>query len=95
MKISPLGDRILVKQNEEKEQHVGGIIIPDSAQEKSQEGTVVAIGTGKRDESGKKIPFNVKKGDTVLLPKYGGSEVKIDGVVHYILTENDILGIVG
>ena len=95
MKISPLGDRILVKQNEEKEQNVGGIIIPDSAKEKSQEGTVVAIGTGKRDESGKKIPFNVKKGDTVLLPKYGGSEVKIEGVVHYILTENDILGIVG
>ena len=95
MKISPLGDRILVKQNEETEQHVGGIIIPDSAKEKSQEGTVVAIGTGKRDESGKKIPFNVKKGDTVLLPKYGGSEVKIDGIVHYILTENDILGIVG
>ena len=95
MKISPLADRILVKQKEEKEQNVGGIIIPDSAQEKSQEGTVVAIGTGKRDDAGKKIPFNVKKGDTVLLPKYGGSEVKIDGVVHYILTENDILGIVG
>jgi chaperonin GroES len=78
MKIKPLGDRVLVEPLEAAETTKGGIIIPDSAKEKPQEGKVVAVGTGKRDEDGKIIPFNVKKGDRVLMPKYGGTEVKID-----------------
>lgn len=73
MKIQPLADRVLVEPLEEDEQVKGGIIIPDSAKEKPQQGKVVALGTGKLDEDGKKIPFNVKKGDTVLMPKYGGT----------------------
>ena len=84
MKIKPLGERVLLKRIEEAEQIRGGIIIPDSAKEKSQEAEVVALGTGKKDESGKAVPFNVKKGDKVLLPQYGGTPVKIDGV-EYIL----------
>ena len=75
MKIKPLGDRVLLKRVEEDEQIRGGIIIPDSAKEKSQEAEVVALGTGKKDDSGKAIPFNVKKGDKVLLPQYGGTTV--------------------
>lgn len=94
MKIQPLADRVLVEPLEEDEQVKGGIIIPDSAKEKPQQGKVVALGTGKLDEEGKKIPFNVKKGDTVLMPKYGGTEIKLNGKEYQITREEDILGIV-
>ena len=95
MKVKPLGDRVLVKPVEESEVEKGGIIIPDTAKEKPQEGKVVALGTGKLDDDGKVIPFNVKKGDTVLMPKYGGTEVKIDDVEYQIVREDDILAVVG
>ncbi len=94
MKIKPLGDRVLVQPVEEKEVKKGGIIIPDTAKEKPQEGKVVAVGTGKLDDDGKKIPFNVKKGDRILMPKYGGTEVKIDGKEYQIMREEDILAII-
>jgi len=93
--IKPIGDRVLVKPLDEKEVKKGGIIIPDSAKEKPQEGEVVALGTGKLDEAGKKIEFTVKKGDKVLISKYGGTEIKLDGVAYQILREDDILGILG
>jgi chaperonin GroES len=92
-KITPLGDRILVKRVEEKEQVKGGIIIPDSAKEKPQEAEVIAIGTGKRDDSGKLIPFEVKAGDRVLISKYGGTEVKIGDDTLLIVREDDVLGV--
>ena len=91
MKIKPLGSRVLVKRIEEDEQIRGGIIIPDSAKEKSQEAEVVALGTGKADDK----PFYVKEGDKVLLPTYGGSQVKVDGVEYTLIEEDDLLGIVG
>jgi chaperonin GroES len=91
--IQPLGDRVLVQPLEEKEVKKGGIIIPDSAKEKPQEGKVIALGTGKLDDDGKKIPFTVKKGDIVLISKYGGTEVKLDGETYTLLREDDILGI--
>jgi chaperonin GroES len=94
MKVKPIGDRVLVKPAKEEESKKGGIIIPDSAKEKPQEGKVIAVGTGKTDENGKKIPFEVKVGDRVLISKYGGTEIKIDGEEHQILREDDILGIV-
>lgn len=94
-KIKPLGDRVLVQAVEEKEQVRGGIIIPDSAKEKPQEAKVVALGTGKTDEAGKKHVFEVKVGDVVLVSKYGGTEVKIDGKTFTLLREDDILGIIG
>ncbi len=93
--IKPLGDRVLVQALEEKEVKKGGIIIPDTAKEKPQEGKVVALGTGKRDDDGKLIEFTVKKGDTVLISKYGGTEVKVDGETYLIMREDDILGIIG
>jgi chaperonin GroES len=93
--VKPIGDRVLVQPLEEKEVKKGGIIIPDSAKEKPQEGTVVALGTGKLDDEGKKIAFEVKVGDTVLISKYGGTEIKIDGDTYLIMREDDILGIVG
>jgi len=95
VKIRPLGDRVLVKAIEETEVKKGGIIIPDTAKEKPQEAEVVAIGTGKLDDHGKRIEFTVKKGDKVIISKYGGTEVKLDGVSYLILREDDILGIVG
>ncbi len=95
MNIKPLGDRVLVKPATEGEVKKGGIIIPDTAKEKPQEGTVVAVGTGKLDDAGKLIPFNVKKGDRVLMPKYGGTEVKLDDVEYQIIREEDILGVIG
>jgi chaperonin GroES len=95
MKIKPLGDRVLVEPLKDGEVQKGGIIIPDTAKEKPQEGVVIALGTGKLDEDGKKIAFNVKKGDTVLLPKYGGTEVKMDGKVYQIMREDDILAVIG
>jgi chaperonin GroES len=93
--VKPLSDRVLVKPLEEKEVKKGGIIIPDSAKEKPQEGEVVALGTGKVDEQGKKVEFTVKKGDHVLISKYGGTEIKIDGENYLIMREDDILGILG
>jgi chaperonin GroES len=94
MNIKPLGDRVLVEPKEETEEQKGGIIIPDTAKEKPQEGKVVSVGTGKIDDDGKKVPFNVKKGDKVLLPKYGGTEVKIDDKEYQILREDDILAVI-
>jgi len=94
MKVKPLQDRILVKRVEEKETVKGGIIIPDSAKEKPQEGTVIAVGAGKLDDNGKRIPLEVKAGDKVLFGKYSGNEIKIDDVEHVILREDDILGII-
>ena len=94
MKIQPLGDRVLVEPIKEGEVKKGGIIIPDSAKEKPMQGKVIAVGTGKLDEKGSKIPFNVKKGDKVLMPKYGGTEVKIDDKEYQLLREEDILGII-
>ena len=95
VKIKPIGDQVLVKHLEEKEQVRGGIIIPDSAKEKPQEAEVIALGTGKKDEDGKLTPFEVKVGDKVLISKYGGTEVKLDDVKYTIVREDDILGIVG
>ena len=94
MKIQPLADRVLVEPVEQGEVEKGGIIIPDTAKEKPQEGRVVAIGTGKTDDEGKKVPFVVKVGDLVLMPKYGGTEVKIDDKKYQIMREDDILGII-
>lgn len=94
-KVRPLGDRVLVEPAEEKEQKKGGIIIPDSAKEKPTESIVVALGTGKTDDDGKKVPFEVKKGDRVLVSKYGGTEIKLDGKEYKILNSDDILAIVG
>ena len=94
MKIKPLGERVLLKRIEEAEQIRGGIIIPDSAKEKSQEAEVIAVGTGKKDKDGEVIPFNVKQGDKVLLPSYGGTTVKIDGTEYILVDEDSILGIV-
>ena len=92
--IKPLGGRILLKRVEEKGQIKGGIIIPDSAKEKPQGGGVIALGTGKRDDSGKVIPFEVKAGDRVLISKYGGTEVKVDDQTFIIVNEDDILGVI-
>lgn len=92
MKIRPLGDRVLVEPIEEKEQSVGGIIIPDSAKEKPMQGKVIAVGK-KLDDAGKEVAFDVKPGDTVLLPKYGGTEVKIDGQKFQLVREEDLLGV--
>ena len=94
MKIKPLADRVLVQPDEEGDVTKGGIIIPDSAQEKPQAGKVVALGTGKLDDDGKKIPFNVKVGDKILMPKYGGTEIKIDDKEYQIMREDDILGVI-
>jgi len=94
MNVKPLGDRVLVHPIEQDEVKKGGIIIPDTAKEKPQEGKVVAIGTGKRDDNGKLIPFEVKKGDRVLISKYGGTEIKIDGKELLIMREDDILGVI-
>src|ERR1700759_2186714 len=93
LNIKPLGDRILVEPAEEKEVKKGGIIIPDTAKEKPQEGIVVALGTGKTDDNGKKVAFEVKKGDRVLVSKYGGTEIKIDGKDYKILNSDDVLAI--
>ena len=93
LNVKPLGDRILVEAIEEKEVKKGGIIIPDSAKEKPLESIVVALGTGKTDDNGKKVPFEVKKGDLILVSKYGGTEIKIDGKEYKILSSDDILAI--
>ena len=95
MKIKPLGDRVLVEALEDEETNEGGIIIPDSAKEKPQRATVVAIGTGKKDDDGKRIPFDVKVGDTVLTSKYGGSDIKFEGKEYKVMNASDILAILG
>ena len=92
-KIRPLGDRVLVEPLDVKEVSKGGIIIPDSAKEKPMEGKVIAVGK-KRDEDGKEIPFDVKVGDKVLLPKYGGTEIKIDEKTYQLVREDDLLGVI-
>ena len=92
MKIRPLGDRVLVEPIEEKEQTVGGIIIPDAAKEKPMQGKVIAVGK-KTDKDGKEIAFDVKVGDTVLLPKYGGTEVKLGDQKLQLVREEDLLGV--
>lgn len=92
-KIRPLGDRVLVEPIDEKEVTKGGIIIPDSAKEKPIEGKVVAVGK-KRDDDGKEVAFDVKVGDTVLLPKYGGTEVKINDKTFQLVREDDLLGVI-
>ena len=94
MKIQPLADRILVRRIEEKETVRGGIIIPDTAKEKPQEGEVVAVGPGRMGDDGKRFIMEVKKGDRVLIGKYSGTEVKIDGVEHVIVREDEVLAIV-
>ncbi len=94
MKIRPLQDRILVKRIEEEETTKGGIIIPDTAKEKPQEGKVIAVGKGKVGEDGKLNPLDVKKGDRVLFSKYSGTEVNIDGEEHLIIREDEVLGVV-
>ncbi|MCX5794066.1 MAG: co-chaperone GroES [Elusimicrobia bacterium] len=93
VKIQPLGDRVLVKPVEAKEIKRGGIIIPDTAKEKPQEGEVVAVGKGKMTEEGKVLPMDVKPGDRILYGKYSGNEIKIDDVEHLIMHQDDILGI--
>jgi chaperonin GroES len=95
MKIRPLQDRVLVKRIEDElEKTKGGIIIPDTAKEKPQQGKVIAVGKGKVNEDGKVTPLDVKAGDTILFGTYAGSEIKIDGEEHLIMREDDILGVV-
>ena len=94
MNIRPLQDRVIVKRIEEEEKTAGGIIIPDTAKEKPQEGEVVAVGKGKADEDGKVTPLDVKVNDRVLFGKYAGTEITLDGEEHIIMREDDILGIV-
>lgn len=94
MKIQPLGDRVLIEPEKDSEVKKGGIIIPDTAKEKPMQGKIIAVGPGKRDDDGKLIPMSVKKGDLVLLPKYGGTEVKISDREYQIVREDDILGII-
>jgi chaperonin GroES len=94
MKVRPLQDRVIVKRIAEEEKSRGGIIIPDTAKEKPGEGEVIAVGSGKADDKGKIRPLDVKKGDRVLFGKYAGSEIKVDGVDHIILREDEILGVI-
>jgi chaperonin GroES len=95
MNVKPLGDRVLVKRVEPEEKMKGGIIIPDSAKEKPMEGKVIAVGSGKTDDNGKRITMDVKKGDRVLIGKYAGTEFKLDEVDHVIVREDEILGVLG
>lgn len=95
LRIKPLGDRVLVKALDVSEVVKGGIIIPDSAKEKPTEATVVALGTGAKDKDGNLVAFSVKAGDTVIIAKYGGTEIKHDGTTYTLLREEDILAIVG
>ncbi|MBS7805465.1 co-chaperone GroES [Rhizobiales bacterium TNE-4] len=95
MKFRPLHDRVVVRRLESEEKTKGGIIIPDTAKEKPQEGEIIAVGSGARDEAGKLVPLDVKKGDRVLFGKWSGTEVKIDGQDLLIMKESDIMGIVG
>ena len=94
MKVRPLGDRVLVKPLEVEEKKKGGIIIPDTAKEKPQEGKIIAVGKGKITEQGKTLPLDVKVGDRILFGKYSGNEIKIDDEDYLIVREEDILGII-
>jgi chaperonin GroES len=94
MKFRPLHDRVVIKRIEAEEKSSGGIIIPDTAKEKPQEGEVIAVGPGGRDESGKLIPIDVKVGDRVLFGKWSGTEVKLDGIEYIIMKESDLMGVV-
>jgi chaperonin GroES len=94
MKVKPLNDRVLVLRTGEEEKTSGGIIIPDTAKEKPQEGKVIAVGPGKVNDEGKKMALDVKAGDKVLFGKYSGTEINIDGVEHLIMREEDILAII-
>jgi chaperonin GroES len=94
VKIRPLHDRVIVSRIEEGEQKVGGIIIPDSAKEKPQQGKVIAVGKGKVEKDGKVTPLDVKEGDTVLFGKYSGQEISMDGETYLIMREEEILGVV-
>lgn len=94
MKFRPLHDRILVERVESEEVTKGGIILPDTAKEKPQQGKIIAVGSGKRTEDGKIIPLELKAGDTILFGKYSGSEIKIEGIEYLIMKEDDVLGLV-
>jgi chaperonin GroES len=94
MNVKPLGDRVLVQPVEQEEVKKGGIIIPDTAKEKPMESVVVALGTGKTNDDGKKIPFEIKKGDRILVSKYGGTEIKLDGKEYKILSSDDVLAVI-
>src|SRR6187455_713309 len=94
MKVRPLHDRIIVQRLEEEEQRIGGIIIPDAAKEKPQQGKVIAVGKGKIEKDGKVTPLDVKAGDTVLFGKYAGQEIKVDGEEYLIMREEEILGVI-
>ena len=93
MKIRPLQDRLLVKRVESEQKSKGGIVIPDTAKEKPQEGKVIAVGKGKRSDEGKRLPLGVQKGDRVLFSKYSGSEIDIKGEEHLIIREDDVLAV--
>jgi chaperonin GroES len=95
VRIRPLHDRVIVQRLEEGEQKVGGIIIPDTAKEKPQEGEIIAVGSGARDEAGKLVPLDVKAGDRILFGKWSGTEVKLNGEDLLIMKESDIMGIIG
>jgi chaperonin GroES len=95
MKVKPLGDRVMVQRIEEEEVQRGGIIIPDTAKEKPQQGQVVAVGTGRIGDNGERTPLEVKKGDKVLFGKYSGTEVTVDDTEYLMMREEDILGIIG
>ena len=94
MKVRPLHDRIIVERIDEGEQKIGGIIIPDSAKEKPQQGKVIAAGNGKAKDDGKRVPLDVKAGDTILFGKYSGQEIKIDGDEYLIMREDEVLGVI-
>ena len=94
MKLQPLQDRIVVRRVEEEEKTRGGLIIPDSAKERPLEGEVIAVGNGKRLDDGKLVALDVKKGDRILFGKYAGTEIKVDGVEHLILREEEVLGVI-
>ncbi len=93
-KVTPLADRILVKRLEEVESTKGGIIIPDTAKEKPQQGKVIALGTGKTGKEGKKVPFSVKKGDKIIFASYAGTEITVDNEEYLIMKEEDVLGVI-
>jgi chaperonin GroES len=94
MNVRPLHDLIIVQRLEEGEQHIGGIIIPDTAKEKPQQGKVIAAGNGKANDDGKRVPLDVKAGDRVLFGKYAGQEIKLDGEVYLIMKEDDVLAVI-
>jgi len=94
MTVRPLHDRIIVQRIDEGEQKVGGIIIPDSAKEKPQQGTVIAVGNGKTNDNGKRIPLDVNAGDRILFGKYAGQEIKLDGEEYFIMKEDDVLAVI-